>query len=47
MAMIDLTHAQGALSSGAPNEVASVRRRDWLAVAPSHKHVPARLAPIA
>lgn len=31
----------------APNELTSVRHRDWLAAAPWHKHVPARLEPIA
>jgi len=31
----------------APNELSSVRHRDWPAAAPWHKHVPARLEPIA
>ena len=31
----------------APSELTSVRHRDWLAAAPWHTHVPARLEPIA
>jgi hypothetical protein len=30
-----------------PSELTSVRHRDWLAGAPWHTHVPARLEPIA
>ncbi len=31
----------------APNELTAVRHRDWLAAAPWHNHVRARLEPIA
>jgi hypothetical protein len=30
-----------------PNELTSSHRRDWLAGTPWHKHVPARIEPIA
>jgi hypothetical protein len=34
-------------TGAAPNELTATEDRDWLAGTPWHKHVPARLEPVA